>query len=154
MPLRLGTASATFSADFERLLARRQESAEGVDDAVASILSEVRAHGDAALIEFSRRFDRVDLTPASLRIATTDLSSAQRACVPDAIAALRFAAMRIEKFHRRQLPNSFDYHDEQGVRLGLRWTPVASVGLYVPGGTAAYPSSVLMNAIPAKVAGV
>jgi histidinol dehydrogenase len=153
MPLRLDTSAAGFAADFSRLLAKR-EVEEDVDAAVAEVLAAVRERGDAAVIDYTRRFDRLELTPATMRVAPAAIGAAAKSCSAETLAALRLAAERIEAYHRLQLPQDLDYVDATGVRLGARWRPIAAVGLYVPGGTAAYPSSVLMNAIPAKVAGV
>jgi histidinol dehydrogenase len=147
----LSTRDPGFPEAFAVLLAQKRESAADVDDVVAAIIADVARRGDAALIEYTHRFDRVALTPQTLRLSPAEREAA---APEDAVAALRFAAERIEKFHRRQLPAQIDYVDEAGVRLGMRWGAIDAVGLYVPGGTAAYPSSVLMNAIPAKVAGV
>jgi len=154
MPHRLDTRAAGFEAAFAALVAGKHELDEDVDAAVAVILDEVKRRGDEALIELTRRFDRMDLTPARLRVAPAEIDAARAACAPEALAALEFAAERIAAYHRRQLPAELDYIDGSGVRLGARWRPIASVGIYVPGGTASYPSSVLMNAVPAKVAGV
>ena len=121
---------------------------------VREILADVAARGDAALIHYSRRFDGVELTPASLRISAEEIAAAERAIAPDLRAALELAAHRIRAYHTRQHPEDTLYTDEIGVTLGWRYHPLASVGLYVPGGKASYPSSVLMNAVPAKVAGV
>jgi histidinol dehydrogenase len=136
------------------LLNAKRESAAEVDTAVAQIIEQVASRGDAALIDYTRRFDRVELTPATLRLSRDEIAAGADAASAETVDALRLAAGRIESFHRHQLPTPIDYVDAAGVRLGLRWRPVAAAGLYVPGGTAAYPSSVLMNAIPAKVAGV
>ena len=154
MPLELDSSASGFAADFARFLAAKRELAADVDAAVAAILDEVRARGDAALIELTKRFDRLDLDAARLAVSPAEIAAAARACSPAALSALRLAHERIEAYHRRQLPQDFDYTDAAGVRLGARWRPLASVGIYVPGGTASYPSSVLMNAVPAKVAGV
>jgi len=154
MPLRLDGRSPGFAADFAALVAAKRETEASVDAAVAAILDDVRARGDAAIIDYTRRFDRVNLTPASLRFSAAEIVAGAGRCPPAQLAALQFAAERIEAYHRRQLPEDLDFTDALGVRLGARWRPIASVGIYVPGGTAAYPSSVLMNAIPAKVAGV
>jgi len=154
MPLRLDASQPGFTAAFAAFLDARREAEEHVDDSVAAILAEVRARGDDAVIAYSKKFDRIDLTPTTLRIVPAEIDAAEKSCVPEQLAALRLAAERIEAYHRLQLPAPLDYRDGHGVRLGARWTALASVGLYVPGGTAAYPSSVLMNAIPAKVAGV
>ena len=154
MPVTLNTREPGFETGFRTLLAAKRESAADVDAAVAAIIDDVAGRGDAALIEYTKRFDRVKLSPATLRLSSDEIAAAAKSAPADTVAALRLAAERIESFHRRQLPEAVDYVDAEGVRLGLRWRPVAAAGLYVPGGTAAYPSSVLMNAIPAKVAGV
>jgi histidinol dehydrogenase len=154
MPLRLKTRAAGFAEAFAALVEAKREAEADVDVAVGAILAEVKAQGDAALIDYTRRFDRLELTPASLRIPPADIAAAAKSCPDETLAALALAAERIEAYHRRQLPEDFSYADAAGVRLGSRWRPLQAVGLYVPGGTAAYPSSVLMNAIPAKVAGV
>jgi histidinol dehydrogenase len=154
MPLRLDTGSKRFAADFAAFLGAKRDSEADVDAVAAAILAEVRARGDAAVIECTRRFDTLELTPATLRIPSSEIAAAAEACSAETLAALRLAARRIEAYHRRQVPEDFAFVDAEGVRLGWRWRPLAAVGLYVPGGTAAYPSSVLMNAIPAKVAGV
>jgi len=154
MPLALSTRDPGFEAAFRKLLAAKRESAADVDAAVAEIIEDVAARGDAALIDYSRRFDGVDLSSANLRLTPREIADGAATAPPETVAALRLAAGRIESFHRRQMPEPVDYVDEIGVRLAGRWRPVAAAGLYVPGGTASYPSSVLMNAIPAKVAGV
>ena len=154
MPLVLSTRDPNFEAGFERLLQAKRETAEDVDAAVAAILDEVARRGDAAVIEYTRRFDRLDLAASGLRVSRDEIGAGAAAAPAEVVAALRLAADRIESFHRRQMPPDIDYVDGLGVRLAARWRPLASAGLYVPGGTAAYPSSVLMNAIPAKVAGV
>jgi histidinol dehydrogenase len=150
----LDTRDPGFEAAFLALLAAKRESAADVDATVAGIIDDVGARGDAALVEYTNRFDRVSLAPAQLRLSPDEIAAGADAAAPDTVAALRVAAERIEAFHRRQLPSDLDYIDNAGVRLGQRWRAIQAVGLYVPGGTAAYPSSVLMNAIPAKVAGV
>ncbi|HEX9536420.1 MAG TPA: histidinol dehydrogenase, partial [Stellaceae bacterium] len=154
MPVRLSTGDPGFEAEFRQLLTAKRESAADVDAVVAQIIEDVVARGDAALIDYTRRFDGVDLAAGGLRLTAREIADVAAAAAPETVAALRVAAERIESFHRRQLPAPIDYVDELGVRLAARWRPVAAAGLYVPGGTAAYPSSVLMNAIPAKVAGV
>jgi histidinol dehydrogenase len=154
MPFRLDAADARFSEDFEKLLHMKRETAEDVDVIVRDIIAEVIARGDAALIDYSRRFDRIELTPQTLRIGPEEIDAAFAACPPDQIEALKLARDRIVAFHQRQKPENLRFADAAGVELGWRWSAVESVGLYVPGGTASYPSSVLMNAIPAKVAGV
>jgi histidinol dehydrogenase len=154
MPLRLDTRSPDFGASFDALLAMKREVAEDVDQAVQAIIAAVVAHGDAALIGYSRKFDRVDLDELGLRVGGADIDAAFARCRPEALDALRFAHARIIAFHERQLPQDLRFTDPLGVELGWRWRPVEAAGLYVPGGTASYPSSVLMNAVPAKVAGV
>jgi histidinol dehydrogenase len=150
----LDAAAADFEDDFTALLNSKREAAADVDATVAGIIADVRRRGDAALLDYTRRFDRLDLTADGLRIPQAELDAAVGACDPETIAALELAAERIADYHRRQKPEDLDYRDAAGVRLGHRWTAVEAAGLYVPGGTAAYPSSVLMNALPAKVAGV
>jgi histidinol dehydrogenase len=154
MPLLLSTGDADFEDAFARLLGAKRETAADVDQIVASIIADVAQRGDAALIEYTSKFDRVALSATELRLSASEIAVTGDRAPREAVDALRFAAARIESFHRRQLPTTIDYVDESGVRLGQRWRPVAAAGLYVPGGTAAYPSSVLMNSIPAKVAGV
>src|SRR5262249_28303703 len=132
----------------------KRETAADVDIAVAAIIEDVARRGDAALIDYTRSFDGVDLVPDRLRLTRQEISQGAATAPAETLAALQLAAQRLESFHRRQPPASIDYTDEAGVRLASRWRPIAAAGLYVPGGTAAYPSSVLMNAIPAKVAGV
>ncbi len=154
MPWRLDRAADDFEQRFAAMLAAKREQAPDVRASVAAIISDVRARGDAALIDYTRRFDRTEPTTATLRVATADIDRMIAACEPEAMAALELAAARIGAFHARQMPADLDEVDAAGVRLGYRWTPVATAGLYVPGGTAAYPSSVLMNALPARVAGV
>src|SRR3954471_8319179 len=154
MPITLSIHDAGFEAAFGRLLAAKRESAVDVDAAVTAIIDDVARRGDAALIDYTRRFDRLSLTPETLRLSAGEIAAAAAEAPAETVAALRLAAERIESFHSRQLPEPIEYGDALGVRLGLRWGPVAAAGLYVPGGTASYPSSVLMNAIPAKVAGV
>jgi histidinol dehydrogenase len=154
MPVRLCTREPGFEEGFRQLLEAKREASADVDAAVTAIIEDVARRGDEALIEYSRRFDGVDLEVANLRLARDEVAAGAASAPPATIAALRLAAERIEVFHRRQLPPPIDYVDAVGVRLANRWGPIAAVGLYVPGGTAAYPSSVLMNAIPAKVAGV
>jgi histidinol dehydrogenase len=154
MPFRLDAAAADFSAQFEQLLHMKRETAEDVDQIVRDIIADVIARGDEALIDYSRRFDRIDLTPETLRIAPADIDAAVAQCPNDQIAALELARDRIVAFHEKQRPSDLRFADSTGAELGWRWSAVESVGLYVPGGTASYPSSVLMNAIPAKVAGV
>src|SRR5208337_4982419 len=154
MPVRMATRDAGFEAAFGRLLEAKRESAADVDAAAGAIIEDVARRGDAALIDYTRRFDGVDITAADLRLTSREIAQGAAAAPPETVAALRLAAERIESFHRRQLPPPIDYVDALGVRLAARWRPIDAAGLYVPGGTAAYPSSVLMNAVPAKIAGV
>ncbi len=154
MPHRLDARAPGFEAAFEAFLAVKRDAETDVARVVDDILADLRERGDAALIDFTERFDRIRLTPETLRISESEIAAAAARCPPEVVTALEFAAGRIEAYHRRQLPEDLDYTDAAGLRLGHRWTPVAAAGLYVPGGTAAYPSSVLMNALPAKVAGV
>ncbi|MBP2228550.1 histidinol dehydrogenase [Azospirillum agricola] len=154
MPVRLDIRDTAFAEGFEGLLHAKRETSEDVQALVAGVIDEVKARGDAALIDFTARWDRQTLTPGTLRIGQDEIDAATAKCGAETLEALDLAAARIEDFHRRQVPEAVDYRDAQGVRLGARWTPVGAVGLYVPGGTASYPSSVLMNALPAKVAGV
>ena len=154
MPLDLKHSDAGFEAAFTGLLAAKRETQEDVQNAVAAILADVRARGDTALLEYTARFDRLTLTAETMRVTADEIDRALASIDRDLSTSLKLAAERIEDFHRRQTPDALSYTDAAGVRLGARWTAVGSVGLYVPGGTAAYPSSVLMNALPAKVAGV
>jgi histidinol dehydrogenase len=154
MPFRLDAAAADFHQKFEQLLHMKRETAEEVDHVVRDIIADVIARGDEALIDYSRRFDRIELTPETLRVSRAEVDAATAACTNEQIAALELARDRIVAFHDKQRPSDLRFTDEAGVELGWRWTAVDSAGLYVPGGTAAYPSSVLMNAVPAKVAGV
>jgi histidinol dehydrogenase len=154
MPLWLDHTQSDFEAAFARLLNAKRDSAQDVDQIVRSIVSDVRAQGDRALFALTKRFDHFDLTGDNLRVGAAEIAAAKNAVSADALAALRFAAERIEAFHARQKPKDDSYTDNAGVTLGLRWTPIDAAGLYVPGGLAAYPSSVLMNAIPARIAGV
>jgi histidinol dehydrogenase len=154
MPIRLDSRAADFAASFRAFLATKRETAADVETAVRSIIAEVAARGDEALIELSHRFDRVDLRRLGLKVGSDEIEIAHAACDRKALDALALARDRIEAWHRRQLPAEDRFIDALGVELGSRWTAIEAVGLYVPGGTAAYPSSVLMNAVPAKVAGV
>jgi histidinol dehydrogenase len=154
MALRLDAAEAGFEDKFRGLLSLKRESAADVDRAVAEIIADVVARGDAALIDYTRRFDNHPVEQAGLRIGSDEVDAAVARCAPEALDALSLAKARIEDYHRAQIPADHDGVDALGIRLGWRWSAVDAVGLYVPGGTASYPSSVLMNAIPAKVAGV
>jgi histidinol dehydrogenase len=154
MAIRLDTAAADFEARFRDLLAMKREVSEDVDQAVRAIVRAVREQGDAALIELSKKFDRVDLDKLGIRISAAEIAAARASVDAETYAALELARDRIRSHHERQRPKDDRYTDALGVELGSKWTAVQSVGLYVPGGTASYPSSVLMNAVPAKVAGV
>jgi len=143
-----------FEREFSSFLTTKREASEDVNVAVKAIISDVVARGDAALKEYSLRFDALDFDRISMRVEAEDLDAAERAIEPAVRDALHLAAERIERHHRRQLPKDDIYQDALGVTLGSRWTAIEAVGLYVPGGMASYPSSVLMNAIPARVAGV
>jgi len=154
MPIRLDSRAPDFAERFRAFLATKREAAADVEAAARGIIADVAARGDAALIDLTRKFDRVDLAPAELKVSADEIEKAHAACDPRALAALALARDRIEAYHRRQLPRDERFTDALGVELGHRWTAIEAVGLYVPGGTAAYPSSVLMNAVPAKVAGV
>ncbi|MEX0591286.1 MAG: histidinol dehydrogenase [Xanthobacteraceae bacterium] len=154
MPIRLSTRDADFASRFAAFLATKREAADDVEAAVRAILKDVAARGDRALVELTKKFDGVDLAQDGMRVAEQDLDRAFASVDPRAREALEFAKGRIEAHHRRQLPKDEMYKDAIGVELGHRWTAIEAVGLYVPGGTAAYPSSLLMNAIPAQIAGV
>lgn len=152
MPLELSTADGDFAARFADFVDAGRETATDVSAAVSGIIADVRARGDAALFELTRRFDRTDVT--TLRFTEAEISAAKHQIEPDLRAALELAAERIRAFHVGQLPADHDAVDAAGVRAGWRWSAIDDVGIYVPGGLASYPSTVLMNAIPAKVAGV
>jgi histidinol dehydrogenase len=154
MPIRLDTRSGNFAQKFRAFLDTKREASTDVEAAVRSIVADVAAHGDAALKRWTGKFDRLDLDQVGLKVTAAQVDAAVRACSRQALSALELARERIEAFHRRQLPVDDHFTDALGVELGSRWTAIEAVGLYVPGGTAAYPSSVLMNAVPAKVAGV
>jgi histidinol dehydrogenase len=154
MAMRLVQASSDFDAGFAALLAMKREVSEDVDRIAAAIIADVVARGDAALAEYSLKFDHVDLAATGLAVSAREIDAAEAACDPAALAALRFAHQRILAYHERQRPADLRFRDAAGVELGWRWNAIEAVGLYVPGGTASYPSSVLMNAVPAKVAGV
>jgi putative nucleotidyltransferase with HDIG domain len=154
MPQFLESASPDFEVAFTRLLGMKREDSPDVDAIVAGIIADVRSRGDAAVIELTAKFDRLHLTSETLRFSETEID-AHCANVPAAEReALELAAERIRVYHTRQMPEDASWTDETGATLGWRWTAVEAAGLYVPGGLASYPSSVLMNAIPAKVAGV
>jgi histidinol dehydrogenase len=154
MVRRLNNREAAFEAGFAELLALKREQSVEVDDAVRAIIADVRERGDAALADYTERFDGVALQPGKIRLEDDAIERIIATADEEALGALRFAASRIESYHRRQFPSDDSFTDETGARLGHRWTAIESVGLYVPGGQGSYPSSMLMNAIPAKVAGV
>jgi histidinol dehydrogenase len=154
MPIRLDSRAGDFAERFRAFLATKREAAADVETVVRAIIADVAARGDEALLELTRKFDRVDLGQVGLKVTAAEIEQAYAACGHKALAALALARDRIEAYHRRQLPADDRFTDALGVELGHRWTAIEAVGLYVPGGTAAYPSSVLMNAVPAKVAGV
>jgi histidinol dehydrogenase len=153
MPMALDMQSADFEARFTALLAAKRESSADVDIAVADIIDDVRRRGDESLAELSLRFDRVEIGRLGLRIGSAEIEAAFGACEAEALEALKVAHARVMDYHLRQKPADVRFTDALGVELGWRWRPIDAVGLYVPGGAATYPSSVIMNAVPAKVAG-
>jgi histidinol dehydrogenase len=153
MPLRLDSQSSDFAARFRAFLDVKREAAQDVEQAVRGIVADVQKRGDRALIELSAKFDRIDLNEFGLQVSAAEIDAAEKSCNGEAFAALKLARDRIEAYHRKQQPVDTRFTDSLGVEMGARWTAIEAVGLYVPGGTAAYPSSVLMNAVPAKVAG-
>ena len=154
MPKRLDASALNFEQAFQTLLGLKRESDPDVAEIVAEIIADVRTRGDEALFDYTARFDRLDLSAETIRVRPQEILEAREACSSEALGALNVAARRIRAFHEKQRPEDLRFTDDAGVVLGYRWTPVDAAGLYVPGGTAAYPSSVLMNAIPARVAGV
>ncbi len=154
MPLRLDASAPGFEKQFSAFLGRNRDTDENVDRIAADIVADVRLRGDAALIEYTKTFDRFDSDVKGLRLSRGEIAAAAAKVPAAQREALTFAARRIETFHRALLPKDVDFTDATGTRLGARYRPLDSVGVYVPGGTAAYPSSVLMNIVPAKVAGV
>lgn len=154
MAITLRQSDADFEKRFAAFLTTKREISPDVDATVRAIIDDVRSRGDAALIDYTRKFDRADLTTLGIAVSRADIDQAYKDADPETVEALRFARDRIHSHHARQLPKDDRYVDPIGVELGSRWTAVEAVGLYVPGGTASYPSSVLMNAVPAKVAGV
>jgi histidinol dehydrogenase len=153
MAMALDMQSADFERRFAALLAAKRESSADVDAVAAAIIEDVRARGDEALADYSLRFDRIDVAKLGLRIGAAEIEAAIAACEPTALKALKLAHDRVMDYHRRQKPADLRFTDALGVELGWRWRPIDAVGLYVPGGAASYPSSVVMNAVPAKVAG-
>ena len=154
LPLRLDASAPDFERDFSAFLGRNRDTDENVDRIVADIVADVRVRGDAALVDYTRKFDRFETDVAGLRVTEGERAEAAAKVPPAEREALDFAARRIEAFHRTLLPRDVDFTDATGTRLGARYRPVDAAGVYVPGGTAAYPSSVLMNIVPAKVARV
>jgi len=154
MPVTLDATAPDFETAFTALLNAKREDSPDVDAVVANIIADVRARGDQAVLELTAKFDRIQLTPETLRITAEEVTQAVAEAGSEERQALELAADRIRAYHARQLPEDAEWTDAAGATLGWRWTPVSAAGLYVPGGLASYPSSVLMNAIPAKVAGV
>ncbi|MGH6725892.1 MAG: histidinol dehydrogenase, partial [Pseudolabrys sp.] len=153
MPQRFDSQSADFPTQFQAFLGAKREPAQHVEERVRAILAEVKAYGDRALLQLTLEFDRVDLAKIGMRVAASEIEAAAKICDRQALDALKLARDRVEAYHVRQKPKDERFTDPLGVELGAKWTAIEAVGLYVPGGTAAYPSSVLMNAVPAKVAG-
>ena len=151
-PLR--STDPKFGALLEKALRKRQGRAAGVTSVVQEIVQHVRDNGDPALLRYTEQFDGIRLESRELRVSSKEIEIAFASCEREDIAALEFAAGRIEDFHKRQIPREVSFTDQAGLKLATRWTPIQSVGLYVPGGQAVYPSSLLMNAIPARLAGV
>jgi histidinol dehydrogenase len=154
MPLRLDQRQADFEARFKAFLSEKRETEIDVIDTVKAILADVKMRGDQALIDYTTKFDRYPLSLETIRVSDAEIAASRSKCAPSVLAALDVAYQRIVAFHERQRPEDLNFTDADGIGLGYRWTAVGAAGLYVPGGTAAYPSSVLMNAVPAKVAGV
>jgi len=154
MPLRLNSQSPNFEKEFARLLTQKREQNSNVNDVVAEIIIDIKVRGDQALFALTEKFDRFALSADTVRISAGEVATARNNCGFETLNALKLAAHRIKDFHSHQKPVDLDYVDDTGLRLGYKWTAIQNVGLYVPGGTATYPSSVLMNAIPANVAGV
>ena len=154
MAIRLNASDADFEARFAALVAGKREAANDVDKTVRAIMADVREKGDAALLAYTRRFDRHDLKAEGLRVQADEIDAAMARAAAPVVDALKLARDRIESYHSRQRPQDAMHVDKLGVELGARWLPLEAVGIYVPGGTASYPSSVLMNAVPAQVAGV
>jgi histidinol dehydrogenase len=154
MAIRLDIRSGDFAQKFRAFLGTKREASADVETTVRAIVADVAAHGDRAVKKYTLEFDKLDLDRAGMKVTAQEIAAAVKSCAGDALAALELARGRIEAYHRRQVPQDDHFTDALGVELGSRWTAIEAVGLYVPGGTAAYPSSVLMNAVPAKVAGV
>jgi histidinol dehydrogenase len=154
MPIRLDSASPDFEQAFIALLGGKRESSQEVGDIVTAIIADVRARGDVAVAELTNKFDHARVTPDTLKFTQDEIDAAAARVTPEVMSALQFAHDRIWSHHEKQRPEDHIYTDDLGVTLGTRWTAIDAVGIYVPGGLASYPSSVLMNAVPAKVAGV
>jgi len=154
MVMRLDCDAPDFEAKFSAFFDRKRGAADDVDKAVAEIIADVRARGDQAICDLTAKFDRLELEPGQFRITQAEMDTAAQQVDDATMAALRLAHERITSYHQKQRPENLSYTDDSGIELGYRWTAIHSAGIYVPGGTAAYPSSVLMNAVPAKVAGV
>ncbi|MFD2648536.1 histidinol dehydrogenase [Devosia albogilva] len=154
MPVRLDTADSDFDARFQDLLDSKRESSQDVSDTVSRIIADVRARGDAAVLELTNKFDRTNFAAADLRISPEEIEQASAQVSEEVRTALQTAHDRIRAHHEKQKPEDHVYQDALGVTLGTRWTPVDAVGIYVPGGLATYPSTVIMGAVPAKLAGV
>ncbi len=154
MPVKFSTTDSNFSTQLDSLLSMREKSEENIYKIVADIVKQVKGKGDEALLGYTEKFDRFAATVENIRVDEKEIANALALCSPELIKSLKIAADRIRSYSEKQLPPDLDYIDDSGTRLGHRWLPIDSVGLYVPGGLASYPSSVLMNAIPAKVAGV
>lgn len=154
MAITLRQSDAGFEQRFAAFLTTKREVSEDVDTAVRAIIARVRSEGDAALVDYTLKFDKADLSQVGIAVSRDDIAQAYKQADPQTVEALKFARDRIRSHHERQMPRDDRYTDAAGVELGSRWTAIEAVGLYVPGGTASYPSSVLMNAVPAKVAGV
>ncbi len=154
MPIKLSITDTDFEDDFVKLLGMKRESDADVDVAVANIIADVRKRGDIAVCDYTNKFDRLNIDATGMVVTREEVDAAVAAIDADLLKSLELAAERIRSYHDRQMPSDERYTDATGVELGWRWRPVSAAGLYVPGGLASYPSSVLMNAIPAKVAGV
>jgi histidinol dehydrogenase len=154
MPIRLDSTDPDFEQRFQELLGGKRESSQDVNDSVAAIITDVRARGDAAVVEYTNKYDGAGVSASTLQIAPEEIARAAASVSPEVRGALQTAHDRIRSHHEKQKPEDHIYTDHLGVTLGTRWTPVDAVGIYVPGGLASYPSSVLMNAVPARVAGV
>ncbi|MEM6684030.1 MAG: histidinol dehydrogenase, partial [Pseudomonadota bacterium] len=154
MPLKLKSSDGDFAARFAALVADTRQSGADVSAAVTSIITQVRETGDTALLALTQQFDDVHYQPNTVRVTPDELTNARARCTSEQLSALKLAKTRIEAFHRASIPQDFQLEDEVGAKLGARWSAIDAAGIYVPGGRASYPSSVLMNAVPAQVAGV